>query len=125
MQDSLEYLEVRPGRVELSRKTTLKLSLQRRERLKLWDLASLAQWQPLFVKFWQLFLQLQSPLKSTSAPLQTLPSALYQEAIGLVHKALGQQSFQVSPTTEASYTRFCYDFTQALTSRFPTNSLEE
>lgn len=122
MQD---HLEVRPDRVQLSGKTRLRLSLQRRERLKLWDFASMAQWQPLFVKFWRLFLQLQSPPKCISAPLQTLPSGLYQEALGLAYRALGLPPCRVSPTAEASYTRFCYDFTQALTTRFPTSTLAE
>lgn len=126
MQAEQDYLVQRAGRVELSRTTRVRLTTQREERLRLWDLASLEELQPLFVKFWQLFLQLQTPPNSTSAPLQTLGTAFYQQSLGLIHKALGSsQGSSVLPTAEASYTRFCYDFSLALTRRFPQSSLEE
>lgn len=126
MQAGQDHLVQRAGRVELSRNTRVRMGAQREESLRLWDVASLEELQPLFVKFWQLFLQLQTPLNSTSAPLQTLATAFYQEALGLIHKALGtSQGRSVLLTAEASYTRFCYDFSQALTRRFPQCSLEE
>ena len=99
--------------------TKLLLRDHRQQCLRIMDLSTSPVYQPVFIKFWQLFLQLrpQTDFVSGESGRCTLPSPTYLSAMSLIEKALGSALATTDHLaqlqgleTEVSYKRFCYDF---------------
>ena len=99
--------------------TKLLLKDHRQQCLRIMDLSTSPAFQPVLIKFWQLFLQLRpnADFVSGESGRCPLPSDIYLSAMDLVKKALGSalatsdHLLQLQGLdTEVSYKRFCYDF---------------
>ena len=123
MQDHLVW---RRERLQLSSPAHHRIRLLNDQKLKLCDLASQSTLQPLYAKFWLLFLRLGNQGEGTVAAQQALSWELYSHSMDLISRALGLPAPTLTaPVTEVSYRRFCYDFAQVITTRFPQISIEE
>lgn len=99
--------------------TKVLLRDHRQHCLRIMDLSTSPTFQPVFIKFWQLFLQLQpqDDFASGSTGRCFLRASIYLHAMELVKRALGgalatsEHLDQLQGLdTEVSYKRFCYDF---------------
>lgn len=99
--------------------TKVLLKDHRQHCLRIMDLSTSPSFQPVFIKFWQLFLQLQPQQDFVSGLTSrfSLPSSTYLQAMELIKRALGgalasaEHLDQLQGVeTDVSYKRFCYDF---------------